>query len=77
VKHFQETGNIEPAGKLDPYAERIVAMVEADPSRSTHALWADFKKGGGIDVAYTGFASFIAEMGFTRDPGTNRLERSS
>jgi transposase-like protein len=77
VKHFRETGKIEPAGKLDPHAGRIAAMIEADPSRSTYALWADFKENGGIDVAYTSFARFVAEIGFARDPATNRLERSS
>ena len=51
-------------------------MIEADPARSTNALWADFKKSERIEVAYTKFSSFIAEIGFSRDPETKRFQRN-
>lgn len=75
VKEFEKTGQVKPAGKLDPYAENIVAMIEADPGRSTHALWKNFKETQGLDVAYTSFSHFIAEIGFARDPRKGLFRR--
>lgn len=75
VKEFDETGRIRPAGKFEPYADAIAAMIEAEPGRSTHALWKEFNKTNGLDVAYTSFSGFIAELGYERDPKSNRLQK--
>lgn len=44
VKAYGETSEARPAGKFEPYVDAIVPMIEADPTRRTHALWKDFKK---------------------------------
>jgi transposase-like protein len=75
VKEFEATGRIQPAGKLDPYATRIAQMIEASPARSTHALHLEFMKREQLKVAYTRFSSFIAELGYGRDPKSNRLQK--
>ncbi|WP_370108044.1 helix-turn-helix domain-containing protein [Bradyrhizobium yuanmingense] len=75
VKEFDETGRLRPAGKFEPYVDAIIAMIEADPAHSTHALWKKFNKTNGLAVAYTSFSAFIAEIGFSRDPATKRLLR--
>jgi hypothetical protein len=38
-------------GKLDPYADRIAAMIEAEPARGTNRLWTEFKKSEHFEVA--------------------------
>lgn len=77
VKEFEQTGLVRPAGKLDPYAERIVEMIAQEPARSTNALHKEFMEREQMKVAYTRFSKFIAELGFARDPETNRLRRKS
>ena len=54
---------------------RIAAMIEAGPSRSTNQLWSDFTTNG-VRVAYTSFSRFIGELGYSREPATNRLIRN-
>jgi hypothetical protein len=76
AQHFEKTGRIEPAGKLDPYADTIIAMIEADPARSTYALHRKFMEREKMNVAYTCFSSFITELGFVREPTTKKLQRT-
>jgi|1186.fasta_scaffold55699_4 hypothetical protein len=73
VKEFEQTGHVRPAGKLDPYAERIVEMIAQEPARSTNGLHKDFMEREQMKVAYSRFSKFIAELGFARRPETNRL----
>lgn len=75
IKQFDESGGVLPAGKLDPYTDSIVAMIEADPVRSTHALWKKFNEINKLTVAYTTFSAFMAECGFSRDPATGLFQR--
>ncbi|GLR92103.1 hypothetical protein [Bradyrhizobium iriomotense] len=51
---------------IDAYAERIAAMIEADPARSTDRLWAEFKEKEGFDVAYRGSPASSRRWGFAR-----------
>ncbi|MET4291874.1 transposase [Bradyrhizobium sp. LB8.2] len=76
-KEFEKTGQVAPAGKLDPYAERISAMIAEDPSRSTNSLHTEFIKREQVKVAYTRFSKFISELGFVRDSTTKLMERES
>jgi len=77
VKEFEASGRIQPAGKLDPYADAIVVMIEASPTHSTYRLHVQFMEREKVKVGYTRFAQFIVELGFSRDPATNRLQRSA
>lgn len=64
AKECQASGRVRPAGKLDPYAERIMAMIQADSSRSTNSLHHEFMQRERMKVAYTRFSKFIRELGF-------------
>lgn len=75
AKEFEETGRVRPVGKLAPWAAAIVAMIEADPARSAHALWKKFNEINKLTVAYTTFSAFMAEIGFSRDPTTGLFHR--
>ena len=75
VKLFEASGRIRPGGKLDAYADLITSMIEADPSRTTKCLYAEFMSRQKMKVSYTRFSAFVAELGFARDADTRRLKR--
>ncbi|ABE62190.1 conserved hypothetical protein [Nitrobacter hamburgensis X14] len=76
VKHYEETGEIATAGKLDPFADEIVALVAEDSSRSTNDIWKRFNSSQQMSVAYKTFSAFLTQLGISRDKATNRLHRS-
>jgi transposase-like protein len=77
VKEFERSGGIPPARKLDPYRQRIVEMIEEEPSLSILALHKAFRAREKFNVAYSRFSQFIAELGYVRDPQTGRLRRQN
>jgi hypothetical protein len=73
---IHQNGQMRPAGKLDPYAECIVSMIEADPARSTYSLHGRFMEREKVKISYTTFSKFVAELGYFRDAVGKRLKKS-
>ncbi|WFU53612.1 transposase [Bradyrhizobium pachyrhizi] len=75
VAHYNEHGEVPPAGKLDGHEDYIRSAIEADPSVSIHAFWQAFKKDK-VKVGYTIMSKFIADLGYERDAAGRLVRRS-
>jgi hypothetical protein len=74
VAHFDEHGDVRPAGKLEGFEDYIVSALDADPTVSIHAFWQEFKKEK-ANVGYGILSKFIADLGYARDAEGRLIRR--
>ncbi|MCP1968469.1 hypothetical protein [Bradyrhizobium elkanii] len=66
VAHYDECGDVQPAGKLESHEDYIRSAIEANPFISVHAFWQAFKNDR-VEVSYTIMSKFVADLGYRRN----------